>query len=182
MASRVSKIYGDAYISLMQKENKIKEAMEEVKTLGQVFDDNADFLRLLHHPEITKEEKIKVTKQVLKDRVSKDMEGFVMTILKKGRSQDIHDIFSYILDQMKHLQGIGVLKVISAKPLDDQEKSKIEHRVLEITNYTQLEVVYTVDEGIIGGLILTMDERVVDNSIRTKLSNMGKHLSQIQLS
>ena len=86
-----------------------------------------------------------------------------------------------MIEKIKKLEGIGTLKVTSAFPLSKEQKEKIEKKVLSITSYKKLEIHYETDEAIIGGLILNMDDRVVDNSIRTKLTTMGKHLSKIQL-
>ena len=181
MASRVSKIYGDAYVSLQAEEKRLAEAMEEVKAVKEIFDTNADLIRFLHHPQITKDEKMKIVEKILKGKVSDDMTGFLMIIINKGRYQEINGIFDYMIEQMKKLQGIGTLQVTSAIPLSKEQKDKIKKRVLSLTSYKELEIIYEIDEAVIGGLILCMDDRVVDNSIRTKLTTMGKHLSQIQL-
>lgn len=181
MASRVSKIYGDAYVSLQVEEKRLAEAMEEVKAVKEIFDTNADLIRFLHHPQITKDEKMKIVEKILKGKVSDDMTGFLMIIINKGRYQEINGIFDYMIEQMKKLQGIGTLQVTSAIPLSKEQKDKIKKRVLSLTSYKELEIIYEIDEAVIGGLILCMDDRVVDNSIRTKLTTMGKHLSQIQL-
>lgn len=181
MASRVSKIYGDAYVSLQTEKKRLAEAMEEVKAVKEIFDTNTDLIRFLHHPQITKDEKMKIVENILKGKVSDDMTGFLMIIIKKGRYQEINAIFDYMIEQMKKLQGIGTLQVTSAMPLSEEQKDKIKRKVLSLTSYKELEIIYEIDEEIIGGLILCMDDRVVDNSICTKLTTMGKHLSQIQL-
>lgn len=181
MASRVSKIYGDAYVSLQAEENRLAEAMEEVKAVKEIFDTNADLICFLHHPQITKDEKMKIVEKILKGKVSDDMTGFLMIIINKGRYQEINEIFDYMIEQMKKLQGIGTLQVTSAIPLSREQKNKVKKKVLSLTSYKELEIIYEIDETVIGGLILCMDDRVVDNSIRTKLTTMGKHLSQIQL-
>lgn len=181
MASRVSKIYGDAYVSLQVEEKRLAEAMEEVKSVREIFDTNVDLIRFLHHPQITKDEKVKIVESILKGKVSDDMTGFLMIIINKGRYQEINGIFDYMIEQMKKLQGIGTLQVTSAIPLSEEQKDKIKKKVLSLTSYKELEIIYKIDESIIGGLILRMDDRVVDNSIHTKLTAMGEHLSQIQL-
>ena len=181
MASRVSKIYGDAFVSLQAEEGSLAQAMEEVKAVKEIFDSNDDLIRFLHHPQITKDEKMKVVEKILKGKVSDDMTGFLMIIIKKGRYQEIDGIFDYVIEKIKKLEGIGTLKVTSAFPLSKEQKEKIEKKVLSITSYKKLEIHYETDEAIIGGLILNMDDRVVDNSIHTKLTTMGKHLSKIQL-
>ena len=58
MASRVDKIYGDAYISVKTDEDDLLEALEEAKAVKEVLDSNTDFVNFLNHPQITKEEKM----------------------------------------------------------------------------------------------------------------------------
>ena len=52
---------------------------------------------------------------------------------------------------------------------------------MEASAYQKLDVSYRTDASILGGLILVMDDRVVDSSVRTKLDSMAKHLSKIQV-
>ena len=40
---------------------------------------------------------------------------------------------------------------------------------------------YSVDESLIGGMVIRIKDRVVDSSVRTKLEEMKKQLLQIQL-
>ena len=56
MASRVDKIYGDAYISVKTDEDDLLEALEEAKAVKEILDSNTDFVNFLNHPQITKEE------------------------------------------------------------------------------------------------------------------------------
>ena len=58
MASRVDKIYGDAYISVKTDEDALIEALEEAKAVKEILDSNTDFVNFLNHPQITKEEKM----------------------------------------------------------------------------------------------------------------------------
>ena len=153
MASRVDKIYGDAYISVKTDEDDLLEALEEAKAVKEILDSNTDFVNFLNHPQITKEEKMEAAKNVFNGRVSDDMTGFLMIIIKKGRF----------------------------KEFDDKGIDKILKKVIASSEYQKLEVTYETDKDIIGGLILCMDDRIVDNSIRTKLDSMGRYLSQIQL-
>ena len=181
MASRVDKIYGDAYISVKTDEDDLLEALEEAKAVKEILDSNTDFVNFLNHPQITKEEKMEAAKNVFDGRVSDDMTGFLMIIIKKGRFKEFDGIFTYIISNIKRQLGIGALHVTSAMPLSQEQKDKILKKVIASSEYQKLEVTYETDKDIIGGLIICMDDRIVDNSIRTKLDSMGRYLSQIQL-
>ena len=47
--------------------------------------------------------------------------------------------------------------------------------------YEKIECHYTVDESLIGGMVICMGDRVVDSSIRTKLEKLERELLAIQL-
>ena len=132
-------------------------------------------------PLIIEEEKMEAATNVFNGRVSDDMTGFLMIIIKKGRFKEFDGIFTYIISNIKRQLGIGALHVTSATPLSQEQKDKILKKVINSSEYKKLEVTYETDKDIIGGLILCMDDRIVDNSIRTKLDSMGRYLSQIQL-
>jgi len=56
MASRVDKIYGDAYISVKTDEDDLLEALEEAKAVKEILDSNTDFVNFLNHPQIKRRE------------------------------------------------------------------------------------------------------------------------------
>ena len=56
MASRVDKIYGDAYISVKTDEDDLLEALEEAKAVKEILDFNTDFVNFLNHPQIRRED------------------------------------------------------------------------------------------------------------------------------
>ena len=49
------------------------------------------------------------------------------------------------------------------------------------TKYKTIECIYDVDKDLIGGMVIRMGDRVVDSSIRTKLSKLERELMAIQL-
>ena len=104
---------------------------------------------------------------------------FLMIIIKKGRFKEFDGIFTYIISNIKRQLGNRSLHVTSAMPLSQEQK--ILKKVLLLPEYQKLEVTYETDKDIIGGLILCMDDRIVDNSIRTKLDSMGRYRMPTQL-
>ena len=87
MASRVDKIYGDAYISVKTDEDDLLEALEEAKAVKEILDSNTDFVNFLNHPQITKEEKMEAAKNVFDGRVSDDMRSEERRVGKECRSR-----------------------------------------------------------------------------------------------
>ena len=65
----------------------------------------------------------------------------------------------------------------SASVLTAQQKSAIESKLVDTTDYNSMEMNYIVDPTIIGGLIIRIQDRVVDSSIKSQLERMSQTLS-----
>ena len=170
MAKLVSKTYGDALFEVALEEDKLDQFLEEVKAVKAAVDENQDLFKLMSHPKVVKEEKIKVVEDIFSGKVSRELVGLIRMIVDKGHFEQIDSVFTYFIDEVKEYRNIGTAYVTSALELTDAQKSAIEKRLLETTKYVTFEMHYNVDAAIIGGLVIRIGDRVVDSSVRTKLA------------
>ncbi len=182
MAKLVSTTYGDALFDLALEENVIDDMREEIAGIKEVFLQNEELSQLLHHPEIPEEEKFAVLETVFRGRVSDEILGFFYIIVTKNRCSDIVPICEYFLGKVKKYKGIGSAKVVSAVPLTEEQKEAVTRRLLDTTKYTSFEITWRVDPAIIGGLVIRMDDRVMDSSLKTQMDTLSRQLSKIPLS
>ena len=91
-------------------------------------------------------------------------------------------ICDYFINRVKEYKKIGVVKVTSAVVLSDEQKKRVEEKLLATTQYVDLEITYEVDEELLGGLVIRIGDRVVDSSIRTRLEEVKRELMNLQLS
>ena len=118
---------------------------------------------------------------IFRDRMDKELLGFLVTIVEKDRYSEIEEILKYVIDSIKEYRNIGVAYVTTAIPLEENQKKDVEDKLLSTTKYETLECYYKVDEALIGGMVIRMGDRVVDSSIRTKLESLERELLAIQL-
>ena len=182
MAKLVSTTYGDALFELAMEENNLHEMRMEVESLRQIFTENKELGDILGHPEVEKNAKIELVENIFKGRCSDNMMGFLVLVVEKGRQGDLLAIFDYFIGKAKEEEGIGTAHVTSAIELTKKGQQVVVDRLLELTKYSSFETTFTVDESLIGGLVIRIGDRVVDSSIKTKLENMKKSLTKIQLS
>lgn len=181
MAKLISKTYGEALFELAIEEQKLDVLFEEAKAVRDILRENADFGKLLSHPKIPREDKVKVSEEVFQGRVSGELTGFLVLIIEKDRSTEIDAILTYFIDRVKEEKHIGVAFVTTAVELDKATQMKVKQRLLETTKYKEMEMHYTVDASIIGGMVIRIGDRVIDSSITTKLNELKKQLLKIQL-
>ena len=184
MAKLVSKTYGEALFQAACEGGgsaKCAELLEEIQVLRGILSENPEFDGLMKHPGITKQEKLQVMETVFRGRISEELVNFLDIIVSKERFGELDEIFEYFSDRVKEKQRIGVVYITSATALTQKQMAAVEQKISETTSFVKLETHYSVDQELIGGLVIRIGDRVVDSSIRTKLDHMTKQLLQIQL-
>ena len=65
--------------------------------------------------------------------------------------------------------------ITTAVPLSDEERAKLEKRLMERFG-SNLEFVYQVDPEILGGVIVQVGDKLIDDSIRGRLQALRQKL------
>ena len=178
MAKQVDVTYGNALFELAVEENKVDELYEQSTEIVKIIKENEELIKLLGHPHISKEDKKKVVENAFDGRIDSELTGLMVMVVEKGHANQLVKIFEYFNKQVKIKKNIGVVSVTSAIDLTDSQKAAIEKRLIETTGYSSLEAAYVVDSSLIGGLVIRIEDRVVDSSIKTKLDTLSKSLAK----
>ena len=181
MAKLVSKVYGDALFETAMEKDRIDVLYEEIISLVPVLEGNPELMALLNNPRIVKEEKVTIIHQVFEGRVEEELMGFLTVVVEKDRQNDLIPIFAYFIQRVKEYKRIGTVSVTSAVELSEEQKARLQEKLLETTDYVMFEMNYQIDSALIGGMVIRIGDRVVDSSIRTRLYEMKKELSQLQM-
>lgn len=181
MAKLVSTTYGEALFELASESGREEEFLSEVETLKELLDENPDFGRLMNHPKILKEEKLKVLEEVFSGRISRELLGFLHLVVTKDRYGEIDAILNFFIDKVKQHKGIGIAYVATAVSLNEAQKKEIENKLLSTTSFHRMEMHYQVEEDLIGGMVIRIGDRVVDSSVKNKLFELQRELLKVQL-
>ena len=181
MAKLVPAVYGDALFDLAAEYGEIDLFYEEARVVLKSYEENADLAGLLNHPDIDKSDKASVIENSFGKFLSKEITGFLVTITDKNRSRYIPDIFKYFIDRVKEYKGIGTAYITTPMELNGDMKRKVEARLMQTTGYNRIEMRYRVDKSLIGGMIVRIGNRVIDSSIKNKLSGLARELKKIDI-
>ena len=181
MAKVAANVYGDALFELAVEENRCDQFLEEICAVENALDQNPQAETLLCHPGIGSEEKQDFIEKCFKGNVSDDMTGFLQILVKKGRFSERNAIFAYFTAKVKEYKKIGVALVTSPFELTAEQKTKIEKRLLDTTDYKKMEITYREDKTLIGGLVIRIGDRVIDTSIKSRLEELRLQLMGISL-
>ena len=150
--------------------------------MQEALEDNPELMAILCHPEMTMEKKLALLQDVFQRELSQNMMGLLNVLVKKGRIGEILSVLGYFIERVMAYKKIGEVEVRTPMPLSDEQREKIENKLLEVSEYETLSVDYQVDESLLGGIVIRIGNRVLDNSIRSKLDAMTRDLSKVKLS
>ena len=166
---------------LALEEKKEDVLFEEAKTFLEVIHADDELVKFMKNPKIVKEDKIKTGNNIFEKHFSKEFAGFLLVLVQKDRFIDVEKILEYFIGRIKEYKKIGVAYVTTAVALNDAQKKSVEKRLLETTSYEAFEMNYTVDQTLLGGMVIRVGDRVVDTSIQNKLMSLSKQLSALQV-
>ena len=181
MAKLISATYGDALFEVAMEQNAVDSLFEEAKAVWNALGDNHDLIEFLNHPKIDKNEKINTIENIFNKFVSREMTGFLVTVINKDRSKELMNILEYFMDRIREYKKIGKAFVTTPMELSEASKQKVKKRLLETTNYREFDMIYSVDASLIGGMVIRIGDKVVDSSIKTRLSDLSRQLNKIDL-
>ncbi len=181
MAKSAITTYGEALFQIACESSSCIEMLEEVKELKNVVIANPELKELMLNPRFSKEEHLEILGQVFKGKIDDRLFSFLELITVKGRYGYLDEILDYFTLRVKEYLHIGQAKVTSAIAIDDEMKQRIKDKLLSTTDYKEIEIDYETDPSLIGGMVIRIKDRIVDNSVKTKLENITRDLHKIQI-
>ena len=173
MAKSAITTYGEALFQIAVESSSCLPMLEEVTELKKILSDNPELGSVMLNPRFSKEEHSEIISNVFKGRIDDKLFSFLELLVSKGRYNYLEEILEYFVSRVKEHLHIGQASVTSAIEIDEEMKKRIKEKLLEIE--------YITDPSLIGGMVIRIKDRIVDNSVRTKIENISRDLHKIQL-
>lgn len=174
---RVASRYAKSLLELAAEKNVLDEVHNDMQQLAKLSKDNRDFYLMLKNPIIRHDKKRAILKAIFKDANQMTLAIFDI-ISKKNREGYLPLIAQEFHNQYNVHQGIERAEVTTAVALDAKLRGEIEKLVAQISKFDKVELIEKVDEDIIGGYILQVGDRQIDDSLKTKLKALNVKFSQ----
>ncbi|MBO4318026.1 MAG: F0F1 ATP synthase subunit delta [Mailhella sp.] len=180
IGNAVSRRYARALFNLGQEAGKeeLERYGECLSALGESMENSGKLSAVFSTPVVTLEEKKNVIDAMLRQVGAGDTERrFCELLAGKDRLALIPAIASDYKALLDEAEGISRGAVTTAVALDENRKASIKQQ-LETQTGRKLELVFAVDEAILGGLVLRIGDTVLDASLRTQLDNLKESIKR----
>src|SRR5690606_2171694 len=158
--------YAKALFSVAKEKELLQVLKDDVKLIYDASRHSADFIRMLNSPVIKPSDKVRVLNVIFGRKISALTMNFLELTVKNDRESFIPAICRVVLDLVKKEHNIKTAIITTAKELDNGSLEKAEE-VLESELGTTVELTAKINERLIGGMVLQIDDKQYDASIAT---------------
>ena len=167
--------YAGALISVAEESNKLIEVKDEVKMLLNVFKTESEVEHLFSSCSLTFEEKEKVIDDTFAKYISVEVRNFLKIVIRNKRIHYFKKICEEFIKLANERLGVKEGIVYSVVELTDEEISKIEKKISEVMK-VKVELTNMIDERLIGGVKVVVEDKVYDGTIKNKLESLRTSL------
>ena len=171
----VAKRYGQALLDLASEKSMLDQLEKELIYVLDVIEENNDLKKVLEHQLIGPEIKQEIFHQIYSKTISPIAMNFILLILHKRRGVFLKQIINQFFNLANEARGIVKARVVSATQLSSQQLEKLRESLEKATG-KKILLELTLDEKLVGGLVVKIGDKIIDGSTSTKLKMLEKHL------
>ncbi len=179
ISSGIADRYATAIFELANEDKKLAELETGTDLLEAALADSADFRDLISSPVYSREEQAGAIKAVAaKLGLMPAFANALELMAQKRRLFVLPQLVSSLRARIADAKGEVTADVVSAKPLSDAQLKELTTVLGESAKKT-VKVKATVDESLIGGLVVKMGSKMIDTSIRSKLDALQNTMKEV---
>ncbi|HEY7977051.1 MAG TPA: F0F1 ATP synthase subunit delta [Rhizomicrobium sp.] len=164
--------YATAVFELAQEEKSVEALEQDFASLQAMIDESPDLARLVRAPVFSREDQAKGLNGVLHRMEATPLtRRFVLMLAGKRRLFMLTDVIRAFGQMVAKLRGEVSAQVTSARPLNDAEVASLK-QILKSKLGRDARLEAKVDPSLLGGLVVKVGSRMIDSSLRTKLTGI----------
>ncbi len=172
---RAARRYARAFFEISLERDRVRDAYRELQTACARIASVPDAVRVLEQPFISNPIKLRACEIVLSEAVSEETIAFVKLLVSRDRG----DLLEVIVEEYRRLwhehEGIKIAHITSAVALTPEEIGALSETFGRITG-CRIDPQPEVDPEILGGIVVVIDDRVWDGSVRSALERIRSDL------
>ena len=173
----IAKDYAAALFMLAAEEDRQDEMAQDVELIQKMFCENPEYCELLASPALGFAEAESIIDQAFEGSISEDEISFLKLLCRRRHISQITDCAKEFEALYKASKQISTAKVVSAAELTSEQQSALKNKLEKLTGYN-IELQCVIDEALMGGLMVEIDGKVLDGSLKHRLNEVKEVISK----
>ena len=167
--------YARALFEVARAEGTIDEVEDELFRFARSFE-SSDALRTALTDELVPAGKRQaIVEDLLGGKATTTTTQLVSMVVGSGRGRDLPAIIDRLVQRAANSKHLEVAQVRSAVALTDDQQTRLKAALANATG-KQVTLKVIVDPSILGGIVATVGDTVIDGSVRTRVDQLKSRL------
>ncbi|MFW2545308.1 F0F1 ATP synthase subunit delta [Primorskyibacter sp. 2E107] len=179
VSSGIAERYATAVFGLVKEENALPKLEASLDDLSRALEDSADLRDLLSSPVYSRDEQGAAVMAVAeKMGLLPAFRNALGLMAQKRRLFVVPHMVRRLREMIAAEKGEVTAEVASAQPLSADQSAKLAE-TLKAQVGSDVKINATVDESLIGGLVVKVGSRMIDTSIKAKLASLQNAMKEV---
>ncbi len=167
--------YSKALLGLARERGVTESVKIDMDTIYHLFETFPRFSQVLESPVIKLKEKVAFFEEVFKKNVNSTTYSFLLLLLTNHREAYLRNISRIFLESCRQEAGYKEARLRSAIAIDTATVEQFKVFIRKHFN-TEVDLTCSVDENLIGGFVLQVEDQQIDASVSAKLTKLKREL------
>ena len=175
---RAASRYAKSLLDLAKERGTLTEVKADMDLFAKTLEGSREFRLLLRNPIVKHDKKLAILKAIFGGKVSDVTMRLLTIVTEHNRESALEWIATEFRMQYNIMQGRQEATVTSAAPLTAISRHEMMQLVRRQTGLQDVELTEKVDAELIGGFVLRVGDRQIDDSVRTNLRKLRTSLTE----
>lgn len=176
----IGRRYAQALFAAARDLGQIDEVEGDFQGLKEVWEKNPDLARLLENPDVGLEEKRGFLDRILPEGMAELVRRFLEFLLEKKRVEYFVSAAETFHELVEEERNSCTAEVTGRAPLSEPQHRRLSEALSRLLG-KGVSLVEKADPGVIGGLRVSIRDRVIDRTIRSGLVHLRESLLEARL-
>ena len=168
--------YAKALFEVAVNKGDTGEIEKDLDGIKELLGNNKKFCEILYHPCIVKADKKEIINKIIVPLCSsKWVKNLLFLLIDKRRERILINLPDIYKTVAARIRGIVSIKVQTAIPLTEERLAGLRNNLEKLIK-KKVEIETEVNKEIIGGMIIRIENKIIDGSITNHLKNLKKSL------
>jgi F-type H+-transporting ATPase subunit delta len=166
--------YAKSLVEVALEKGSLAVIQSETESLISVYE-TTNLNNFLSSPAVSHDERVKLVK-LLQESSSEYMSNFLEVILQNEREVYLYQILIAVLEEISVATNEYDVLITTAIPLSEEQRERILSFVQGKFGIVAGRLIEKNDESILGGFIISVNNTIIDTSIRSQLQQLKMNL------
>jgi len=168
--------YARGLLAIVAAEGALERVEDELYRFAQAIEANNDLREALSDQQIPIERRLAVVDELLNRKADPQTVAAVAHVIQSGRGRMLVEIIQAFTRAAASQRDRAVAEVRTAVELSDDQRERLRKALGEATG-REVELKVIVDENVVGGVLATVGDTVIDGTVSRQLARMRARLA-----